>query len=925
MAILKKRTSSKQLPQARGFERNPLSSVVRNFDDEPSISGGRTPSITSTGGTGGSNTTTTTGGAGALAPSTNKPVLTGGTTTKPTLTSTTTKPAVTTKPITTKPAVTKPAVTTKPTTTTKPTVTTPTTKPSITTKTPTTPTTKTTTPTSVVKPTVTTPKTNTNSTTSKVVNALTGAALGAGTKLLIDKITGKPVVAPAGSTVKPPAGSTVKPPAGSTVKPPTTSTVKPPAGGTTKPATGGTSATDVYKGTPADPSLGLPEGAIDNGDGTYTVGNTTYSMKNDSVLYTTDADGKITVAGEVPTDKTLSDGETVVAENTDTEYFTDELGNIYTQNSDGTYALYEGDDASTNNTTVAENTDTEYFSDELGNVYTQNSDGTYALYESADDPLFADDATFTDDTLFADGATFEDDVLLAGDPYNYDESDYLDYDYSEFAKRGGLITMMKNGGVPHFVDGGETYLPDEAEDNGDGTFTLGNDVFDMETGDPLYSMNSKGEIIYVEPSTMSGYVDNDDGTYTLDGITYDMSTDMPLYTEDAKGNIILAKDNGDGTYNFGNETFNTSTGKPLYTTNTRTGKLDVAPTAITSAGGGNRKPTVGNVLSEGWDTVSGIGKDALSAITGALGTTAGAAGAGALVATLLGQDFGGGGTGAQNQGLDMSKVGLINPRTTDFGIGPTNFVGYDDYGTDGGDYTPNEELLRNLNAPGYNPVNEGDYGYEEVATDEAETPETPAMASGGLSSMQTPVASYYTFGQPADILANLGMRQQPPTNPPEMMPQIGQQNPQIGQQNTQQRLPQQGQQQAMQKQMPDQITQQTPFGAPQQGMMPQQMRRGGLPHVSDVPLVQGRMDFRQGAAVHGEGDGQSDDIPAMLADGEYVIDADTVAQIGNGSTKAGAQALDRFREGIRAHKRSAPVNKIPPKTKPLTSYLKGAR
>ena len=107
--------------------------------------------------------------------------------------------------------------------------------------------------------------------------------------------------------------------------------------------------------------------------------------------------------------------------------------------------------------------------------------------------------------------------------------------------------------------------------------------------------------------------------------------------------------------------------------------------------------------------------------------------------------------------------------------------------------------------------------------------------------------------------------------------------------------------------------------------MPTQMRRGGLPHASNVPMTQGRMDFRRGAAVHGAGDGQSDDIPAMLADGEYVIDAETVAQIGNGSTKAGAQALDKFRENIRMHKRSAPINKIPPKTKTLTSYLKGAR
>jgi hypothetical protein len=322
----------------------------------------------------------------------------------------------------------------------------------------------------------------------------------------------------------------------------------------------------------------------------------------------------------------------------------------------------------------------------------------------------------------------------------------------------------------------------------------------------------------------------------------------------------------------------------------------------------------------GGGSTNSIGSDFLNTITGALGTTAGAAGAGALIASLLGGDFGGG-TGTQNQGVDMSKVGVINPRTTDFGIGPTNYVGYEDSGTSGGDYAPNEELLRNLNAPGFNPVREGDYGYEDtMPPDESMMEEPPKMASGGLSSMATPVASYYTFGQPADILANLGMRAQPPMNPPEMMPQIGQQQ-----------QPQQTQQQGLPQQAPPQMAQQMPQGMPQQGIMPQQqgmpppMRKGGLPHVSNVPLTQGRMDFRKGAAVHGAGDGQSDDIPAMLADGEYVIDAETVAQIGNGSTKAGAQALDKFREGIRAHKRSAPLNKIPPKTKPLTSYLKGAK
>jgi hypothetical protein len=99
----------------------------------------------------------------------------------------------------------------------------------------------------------------------------------------------------------------------------------------------------------------------------------------------------------------------------------------------------------------------------------------------------------------------------------------------------------------------------------------------------------------------------------------------------------------------------------------------------------------------------------------------------------------------------------------------------------------------------------------------------------------------------------------------------------------------------------------------------------GAQHTYDVPTVDGRKDYRQGSAVTGPGDGQSDDIPAMLADGEYVFDADTVAQLGNGSTKAGSQMLDKFREEIRQHKRSAPVNKIPPPSKSPLAYLAAAQ
>jgi hypothetical protein len=85
-------------------------------------------------------------------------------------------------------------------------------------------------------------------------------------------------------------------------------------------------------------------------------------------------------------------------------------------------------------------------------------------------------------------------------------------------------------------------------------------------------------------------------------------------------------------------------------------------------------------------------------------------------------------------------------------------------------------------------------------------------------------------------------------------------------------------------------------------------------------------EFITGATGHyvkGRGDGQSDDIPAMLADGEYVFDADTVAALGNGSSDAGAKLLDHFRESLREHKRSAPTDKIPPKASPL-AYMKEA-
>lgn len=154
------------------------------------------------------------------------------------------------------------------------------------------------------------------------------------------------------------------------------------------------------------------------------------------------------------------------------------------------------------------------------------------------------------------------------------------------------------------------------------------------------------------------------------------------------------------------------------------------------------------------------------------------------------------------------------------------------------------------------------------------------------------------------------------------------------------------------------------------------LAHGGLPHKYKSAAPEGhKPEFITGLTgyyAHGNGTGQSDDIPAMLHDGDYVIDADAVAALGDGSSKAGALSLDnlrqqvphhhsgggkavpaqiadgeyvfpaefvtalgggdnkrgadmldKMREELRKHKRSAPNSKIPPKAHQPIDYLKG--
>jgi hypothetical protein len=97
------------------------------------------------------------------------------------------------------------------------------------------------------------------------------------------------------------------------------------------------------------------------------------------------------------------------------------------------------------------------------------------------------------------------------------------------------------------------------------------------------------------------------------------------------------------------------------------------------------------------------------------------------------------------------------------------------------------------------------------------------------------------------------------------------------------------------------------------------MPRAGLAELGALPYAAGGM--AAGRYLKGGGDGMSDSIPATingkqparLADGEFVIPADVVSHLGNGSSDAGAKRLyammDKVRHARTGKKKQAPAVK----------------
>jgi hypothetical protein len=298
-------------------------------------------------------------------------------------------------------------------------------------------------------------------------------------------------------------------------------------------------------------------------------------------------------------------------------------------------------------------------------------------------------------------------------------------------------------------------------------------------------------------------------------------------------------------------------------------------------------------------------------------------------------------------------------------MGPTKVVPFSSYGTlpPSADYA---DLYKNLGVSGYPSPYKG-MNFDATSTRETPLPlqinnplpisspvpqaapnnyTTPASTKpivSGLPTAAAPSDTYYTYGEPASAVdnLNLGNNTTPDVVPTTTTPvtttpatistsiPLETTNPNGGlttpvtpsAPGTQVKTPTRGS-----------YRHDNPTHEPHKKHMAYynphraKMASGGLAPTEElgigVPTIEGRNDYRGGEYVQGPGDGQSDDIPAMLADGEYVIDAETVSQLGNGSNKAGAQILDKMRHAVRAHKRAAPINSIPPKAKSPLEYIK---
>lgn len=128
---------------------------------------------------------------------------------------------------------------------------------------------------------------------------------------------------------------------------------------------------------------------------------------------------------------------------------------------------------------------------------------------------------------------------------------------------------------------------------------------------------------------------------------------------------------------------------------------------------------------------------------------------------------------------------------------------------------------------------------------------------------------------------------------------------------------------APQMQEPQQLQQ--PMPPTGQGMMGQWQQQAMPPWLIDRDdesddRVANLLWRAPGGMVRGPGDGQSDEIPAMLSSGEFVVSSDVVSALGRGDNSSGADKLDQMMANVRRHRNEGGKG-LPPQAKSPLDYM----
>jgi hypothetical protein len=371
------------------------------------------------------------------------------------------------------------------------------------------------------------------------------------------------------------------------------------------------------------------------------------------------------------------------------------------------------------------------------------------------------------------------------------------------------------------------------------------------------------------------------------GLTADM-TGLPQYTE----NGLPTTFEGANGKTYGNPTPDVTVSQNAI----RTTPANISYDATTNSGT-PPPPSAWDQIKSGefGDAAKTLGGDAVDWVKNASPWTLGGTALGA--ATLLG--------GSGNQGTVVpAKPGSTQDKNFTKSLDLYNYMR--DKNNYGGDITQ------------YGQVGQSTPGEHQFFQNTKFVPvPIPGAKMGGLIQMK-----HFAQGGPAQGMQDprraqmmAAMAQQHPAGQgrPQMMPggQMPQRPPMMQQQGGPQGMPPQG----------------MPQGRPQ---MPQRPRDPKMAYYQygNPPakaMAMGGLSQVHSMRIGGGADGRSDDVNAVLSDGEYVMDAESVAMLGNGSSKAGAAKLDQMRSNLRKQKgQSLARGEISPDAKSPLAYLKGA-